>query len=177
MTDDFSFHLHQIGPSLHASRGFVSGSEYASEGTDTVQSSLSVSLSGSVAGYVWTTAEIEKVVLTGSGATQAYGNSLANTLTGNSGANVLKGGAGTDTLYGMDGNDTLYANDVGSTSDSARDSLSGGNGNDTLYADGGDILSGDAGNDVLVAGASANNSLYGGAGDDLYIVDNATKSR
>ena len=27
MTDDFSFHLHQIGPSLHASRGFVSGSK------------------------------------------------------------------------------------------------------------------------------------------------------
>lgn len=27
MTDDFSFHLHQIGSRLHASRGFVSGSK------------------------------------------------------------------------------------------------------------------------------------------------------
>jgi Ca2+-binding RTX toxin-like protein len=67
-------------------------------GIDTVRSSVSFSLSGQF---------IENLVLTGSGATTAAGNSLANTLTGNGAVNTLNGGEGNDSLYGMGGNDVL----------------------------------------------------------------------
>ncbi|MEQ1717035.1 MAG: calcium-binding protein [Hyphomicrobium sp.] len=60
------------------------------------------------------TAQIEKLVILGA-ATNATGNSLANTLTGNANANVLDGGVGADTMLGGTGNDTYIvdnANDV-----------------------------------------------------------------
>jgi hypothetical protein len=62
---------------------------------------------------------VENLTLTGTGALNGTGNSLANRLTGNSGANSLSGGAGDDTLDGGAG----------------ADSLVGGTGNDTYLVD------------------------------------------
>jgi hypothetical protein len=50
--------------------------------------------------------------------------------------------------------------------------ISGGIGNDQLYGRGGyDVLIGGAGNDILGGGSGLANELYGGQGDDTYLVD------
>ena len=85
-------------------------SEASGAGTDTVQSSASFSLAGQYA---------DNLVLTGAGAINGSGNSLANTITGNSAANSLNGVDGADSLYGKGGNDTL----------------NGGTGTDSFYFD------------------------------------------
>lgn len=80
--------------------------ESGGAGTDTVRSTITYTLP----------ANVEKLILTGSTASNGNGNGLANTLTGNGAANVLKGAGGADKLIGGKGNDVL----------------SGGLGNDTL---------------------------------------------
>jgi Ca2+-binding RTX toxin-like protein len=89
--------------------------EKASQGTDTVQSSLSWTLG----------ANIENLTLTGTEASSGTGNTLANALRGNAQANLLSGLGGNDTLYGGAGADTL----LGGAGD---DSYIGGLGADTL---------------------------------------------
>jgi Ca2+-binding RTX toxin-like protein len=66
-------------------------------------------------------ANVEDVVIAGTGNLNANGNALDNHLVGNDGANVLNGGAGNDTIYG----DAIYA----AQSD---DRLTGGTGSDTF---------------------------------------------
>ena len=125
--------------------------EKAGEGTDTVQSTASQSLSSFV--YSGTVQELENLTLLGAAAINGTGNGLNNILTGNTGANVLQGLDGSDTLDGSGGNDALYGG-VG------LDKLAGGTGNDKLY--GGteaDTLYGGAGNDVL----------SGGTGKDVFV--------
>jgi Ca2+-binding RTX toxin-like protein len=53
------------------------------------------------------TANVETLVLQGSGNLFGTGNALANSLYGNSGDNTLDGGAGADVLTGNAGNDTF----------------------------------------------------------------------
>jgi Ca2+-binding RTX toxin-like protein len=89
--------------------------EKASQGTDTVQSSLSWTLG----------ANLENLTLTGTEASSGTGNTLANALRGNAQANLLSGLGGNDTLYGGVGADTL----LGGAGD---DSYIGGLGADTL---------------------------------------------
>ncbi len=72
--------------------------ELDGQGTDTIFSSASYTLSGRF---------VETLVLTGTSSTSATGNSRANTLIGNNGLNVLQGLDGADTLDGGLGNDTL----------------------------------------------------------------------
>jgi len=97
--------------------------ELSGEGIDTVNSSISISLSDNV----------ENLVLTGTAAINGTGNALDNRITGNAANNILDGGAGNDTL-------------VGGTSD---DTLIGGEGNDNLNGGiGADVMSGGTGNDI-----------------------------
>lgn len=74
--------------------------EAANGGTDTVKAAVSYSLGDNV----------ENLTLTGTSASNATGNSLANVIIGNSGDNVITGGAGADTLSGGGGADTFVFN-------------------------------------------------------------------
>jgi VCBS repeat-containing protein len=167
--------------------------EAAGAGTDTVQSSVSYTL----------TDNVENLVLTG--------NAAANALYGYAGNDHIDGGAGADTMYGGSGDDTYIVDNAGDlavenagegtdtvlasvshvlgaavenltltgsgaingtgneldnviTGNTNSNTLSGGAGNDTLIDNGG--------NDVLDGGTGAD-TMQGGIGNDTYVVDNA----
>ena len=136
-------------------------------------------------------ANVENLMLTGTGAVNGTGNTLANVLTGNAGANRLDGLAGTDTMAGGAGNDTYV---VDSAADVVTELAAGGT--DTVEASVGYTLGADVENltltgvgdingtgnalaNVLIGNAGANrldggagaDSATGGAGNDTYVVD------
>ena len=92
--------------------------ENTNEGTDTVESSVTLTLG----------ANVENLILTDSTAINGTGNTLNNILIGNVAANTLSGGRGGDTLISGAGNDRL----VGGT---GIDTMQGGTGNDTFVVD------------------------------------------
>lgn len=94
--------------------------EAANEGADTVRSSRTYALG----------ANLENLVLTGTGNLNGTGNEQDNVLTGTSGANTLTGSAGNDDLSGLGGNDQLNG---GLGNDTYR--LSRGYGTDTVIDD------------------------------------------
>ncbi|MBU0481773.1 MAG: hypothetical protein KKG47_11810, partial [Proteobacteria bacterium] len=117
--------------------------EDLNEGLDTVQSSVSHTLSDNV----------ENLVLTGSAAIDGTGNALANTITGNDADNVINSGNGGDSVSGGAGNDTI-------TTGSGEDVVTGDAGDDT-------IITG-SGNDIITGGIG-NDHLEGWYGDDTYV--------
>lgn len=140
--------------------------EAAGGGTDTVRATVSVTLA----------ANVENLVLAGSGDLAGTGNSGNNVLTGNAGNNRLDGGAGADTAS--------YASasaGVSVTLDQpgvAQDT--GGAGVDTLVSI--ESLTGSAFDDVLLGndagnvidGGAGSDMLIGGLGNDVYSIDRST---
>ena len=147
--------------------------ESASEGTDTVESSVTLTLANNV----------ENLTLTGSAAINGTGNNLDNTLTGNSANNLLTGGAGNDSLdggagadimVGGIGNDYYVVDDAGDivtenagegTSDSVELYL---NADYTVGADIEYVYRYSSGN-WTTTGSAADNYLYGSSGSDTLI--------
>ena len=164
--------------------------EYAGDGFDTVQTTLSA--------YTLRL-NVEALTYTGAGDFTGTGTSEDNVLTGGAGNDVLAGRGGHDVLIGGAGIDTAsYANavsgvDVRLGSGAARndgdggtdqlvgiENLTGSAFDDLLFGDAGanvlrgglgrDTLLGMDGDDVLDGGAGVANIMQGGRGDDLYIV-------
>ncbi|WP_275787387.1 beta strand repeat-containing protein [Pararhizobium gei] len=161
--------------------------EIAGGGTDTVQSSVTLTLS----------AEVERLTLTGAAAINGTGNSLANLIIGNAAANVLDGKTGADTLQGLGGNDIYTVDNAGDQvieaagqgSDIVQTAVSyalaAGQEIETLRVVGAagvtavnlsgnefaNTLQGNAGANVL-DGKAGVDALYGLGGNDIYQVDN-----
>jgi Ca2+-binding RTX toxin-like protein len=134
-------------------------------------------------------ANIENLVLTGTGDTKATGNDLANVLTGNDGNNILNGAAGADTLQGGGGDDTYVVDNAGDVvienghagTDTVKASISytlGANIENLVLTRSDDIdgignaadnkLTGNSGDNTL-AGAKGNDTLNGGGGADTLV--------
>jgi Ca2+-binding RTX toxin-like protein len=165
--------------------------ELAGQGTDTVQSFLTLSL----ASAGWT--EVENLTLLGSSAINGTGNTWANLLIGNAAANVLDGGVGADTMVGGLGNDTYLCDNAGDVvtelagqgTDTVKSYVtrslaapgwtevenltlrgtSAINGTGNAWAN--TLVGNDAAN-VLDGGAGAD-TMLGGKGNDTYLCDHA----
>lgn len=168
--------------------------ENANEGTDTVQSSVT---------YTLTNANLENLTLLGTAAINGTGNALNNTLVGNSGNNTLNGGTGADSLIGGLGNDLyivdhvsdLVVENTAEGTDTVQSSVSYSlanhvenitlTGTAAASATGNDMnnlltgnsanntLNGGVGDDTLNGGAGTD-TLIGGIGNDIYVVDSTT---
>lgn len=152
--------------------------ENANEGTDSVNSSISLTLEGT---------NLENLTLLGTNNINGTGNAFDNAINGNTGNNTLigldgndnlDGKAGNDTLEGGKGNDTYTIDSVGDVitenanegTDSVRSSLTSsldGTNLENLTLTGTANLNGTGNNaDNTLTGNNGNNTLAGGGGDD-----------
>ncbi|WP_447977250.1 calcium-binding protein [Candidatus Nitrospira bockiana] len=135
--------------------------ELQGQGTDTVQSSITLALA----------ANAEHLTLTGATPIDGIGNELNNTLTGNTASNVLTGGRGNDVYIVGQGDSVIEAPNEGT--DTVRSAVSWTLGANlehlTLTGTAAINGTGNALSNVLAGNAGAN-VLTGGAGDDVYVV-------
>jgi Ca2+-binding RTX toxin-like protein/subtilisin-like proprotein convertase family protein len=133
---------------------------------------------------------IEHLTLTGTGDTNATGNSLDNQLTGNTGDNIIAGGFGNDVMSGGAGDDTYIIQDAG---DQAIESTNSGTdtirtsidlvmpihienlvmiGSARLNGTGNDLNNALTGNSSanLLDGGLGQDTLTGGAGEDGFYI-------
>ena len=136
-------------------------------------------------------ANVENLVLQGSADLQAYGTGGSNAIYGNAGNNLVDGGAGVDGMYGLAGNDVYFVDNPG---DAVIENP--GDGNDTVFSTAhfrlsadveylvlqgsadlqgygnnlGNLIYGNSGNNLL-DGAGGADGMVGGAGNDVYFVD------
>ena len=172
-----------LGNDTYVTDGGDTITEAASEGTDTVQSSVTYVLG----------ANLENLTLTGTAAINGTGNAASNVLLGNAANNTLDGGAGADSMTGGLGNDTYVVDNAGDTTVEAS---SGGTdlvqssltwllgaevenltltGTGTINGTGNALVNtilGNSGANVLNGGAG-NDKLTGGAGADSFLFDTA----
>jgi len=141
-------------------------------------------------------ANVESLILTGTGHIDGTGNALNNRIEGNSRKNVLDGAAGADTMVGGAGDDTYIVDNAGDTVveeagggiDTVRSAVTrtlsanvenlaltgtaaiNGTGNELSNVisgnDADNVLAGMAGDDP-VSGGAGNDSIDGGAGNDV----------
>ena len=170
------------GNDLYITDGGETITEVSGEGTDTIRSSVTLTLG----------ANLENLELTGSSAINASGNSGTNTLIGNAAGNSLDGGGGSDTLIGGAGND-VYITDgadaiteaAGQGTDTVRSSVTltlGANvenlvltGSSAINGTGNSLanaLTGNSGANRL-DGGGANDTLAGGTGADSFVFSSA----
>ena len=141
-------------------------SEGASAGTDLVKASVSFTLATNV----------ENLTLFGSSALVGTGNSVANVLTDNGAADTLVGGAGDDTYIVSNASDLVSeASSAGTdlVKTSVSFTLATNLENLTLLGSSALVGTGNSVANVLTDNGAAD-TLVGGAGDDTYIVSNAS---
>src|SRR5262245_19842262 len=157
--------------------------ESAGEGTDAVFAIVDHALA----------ANVETLVLQGMGNLSGTGNSLANSIYGNAGDNTLNGRGGADIMSGGAGNDTYFVDDAGDQviegagqgtdavlstahfvlSANVETLMLQGNADLQGYGNGdANMLTGNAGSNLLDRRGGAD-VMLGGAGNDVYFVDNA----
>ena len=140
--------------------------EAAEQGTDLVRASVNFALG----------ANVENLILTGSGNINGTGSGLANILTGNGGNNILDGKAGADTMDGKAGNDTYVVDNAGDKviesagqgTDTVRSSISlalGANVENLTLLDPGAIAAASA--NINAIGNSLPNALTGNSGNNI----------
>ncbi|MFN7883394.1 MAG: FG-GAP-like repeat-containing protein, partial [bacterium] len=136
--------------------------EYANEGVDTVQTSVSYTLS----------AHVESLTLTGAGTIIGVGNGGDNVLTASAAGQELRGGAGYDT-YVVNVCGVNITENAGEGVDTVQTSvsytLSANVENLTLTGTNAIVGVGNGGANVLTASA-ASQELRGGAGNDTYYI-------
>lgn len=155
--------------------------ELSGEGTDTVFTTISYTLTANVDNLTLQAAG-GNISGTGNGLNNTIkGNSGNNTLTGDAGNDFLSGGLGADTMIGGVGSDTYRVDNVGDVitelsnegSDIVQSSVSyvlGANVENLVLLGGSGNISG-TGNSInnTLVGNSGSNVLIGGAGNDLML--------